>query len=228
MIKAGFYLLLTVLACVSWPAQSAERDMPFDMCLKGNADTRSALSRAPSMPEGSKKLAAIVFDDRICQCIRVEDSKVPADETEPMQRYFSANSVCMATHIQKEFPSVCPLAVKDVLASVPVTADEVTAICECAVSEMQTIVTPDALLRSQREQYVYFNALVADRRQGTHTAASLTKPGPGPYERSMQGIAACGKKVLVAATERAKLRSDRRKPNKLLHATALRSAVREQ
>lgn len=190
------FLLLTCVVSMNGLVQAAEQESPFEMCSKGNASNRNALSKAQGMPEGSRKLASVVFDDRICQCIKGEDAKVPATVKEPIQRYFAANSVCMAAHVQKEFPDACPLAVKDLLASVTVTANQVTAICDCAVLNMRKTVTPEALLTSQREQYRYFSAVMADRQNGTSTAAAMTRPGPGPYELSAAGIVACGKRVL--------------------------------
>lgn len=152
------------------------------------------------MPEATRKLGLLIMDDRICDCIKNQDTKADTEGSDdPMMRYFSANSVCMATHVNKEFPPMCPGVYRDILPLMGYrdgTAEGVAKVCACGADVMKSILTPANLLQSQLEQYRYFNALVEDRKNKTHKADAMHRPGPGPYERGVQGIQGCAQKVL--------------------------------
>lgn len=182
-------------------AQVEEPKSPYEACLRTNIANRLKLEKAPANAvSDGHNLGLLILDDQICECIKEEDARTPEDPlTDLTQRYFAANSVCMAKHINKEFPRVCPTALRyyfDMGRQGAVTDAQVQEICGCGSDAMNREVTPANLLVSQQEQFKYFNLLVADRRNNTRLAASVTPPGPGPFEIGMISVKNCASKVL--------------------------------
>jgi hypothetical protein len=185
-------------------AQTAPPAGGYKMCLESNAHIRERLAAAPGMPKASRKFATLVVDDRICECIKSQEAKAEA-QSDPMMRFMSANSVCLAKHVNDEFPAACPALYRDLLPVIGYparSASQISKLCSCATDVMQHNLTAEALLQAQLEQYRYFKALVADRKNHTNKAAAV-RPGPGAFQRGMQGLRTCAISVLGAPAEAA-------------------------
>lgn len=194
-------LAIALSMCAAASTHAAPPSDGYKMCLENNAQGRKNLEAAPGMPEVSKRLALLVIDDRICECIKSQETPStgrPPDD--PMLRFLAANSVCLAGHVNREFPSACPGLYRDLLPIMgypPGTAGQINQVCACAADVMKHNLTAEALLQSQLDQYRYFKALVADRQNHTRTADAV-RPGPGAFERGVQGIRSCAITVLGA------------------------------
>jgi hypothetical protein len=204
-VRLGFLASLAVALAMSMaaaafaqtPAAAADG---YKMCLDSNAQIRKSLAAAPGMPQASRQFATLVIDDRICECIKSQEAEPSAAQRDPMMRFMGANSVCLARHVNDEFPAACPALYRNLL---PVmgyaagTAAQINEVCACATDVMKHSLTAEALLQAQLEQYRYFRALVADRQNHTNTASAV-RPGPGAFERGMQGLRTCAITVLGA------------------------------
>lgn len=181
--------------CFNAAAQSPPTSgSAYSNCMTNNAQMRQQLAAAPEMPGVSLKLARIMLDDRVCECIKTQESNSLIANADPALRYISANSICLPPHLKKEFAAQCPALYQTIFveagkpkADVKTLAD----LCACATNELNRSLTPESLKNSQIEQYRYYTALVEDKKNGTDKAKQLGPPPPDALAQGLNGIAAC-------------------------------------
>lgn len=203
MVKRSSFRCLLFVALLpffsSTFAQPAPSSDVYGICTERNAVTRKDLAAAPGMSKSSRLLGQLTLDDGICECIRSQDAASRTERSsDPMIRYISANSICMARHVNRRFDSVCSEVYEDLLPTMgygPTAPEQITRACACASEVMKSKLTPQALQRSQIEQYRYFKALMEDRRNKTSKAEAI-RPGLGALEQGMQGIPFCAIRIM--------------------------------
>ena len=135
----------------------------YATCVQNNADMRDLMS-PPDVPAATRRVAEFISEDEICECVKAEAS--PPGVSDPFLAYIEVSSVCLVSHVKRNFNRFCLSVYPEILAAMgyrSVSPSQMGSVCSCGENVVNAKLTVEGARQHFLNAYDEYKARVAGR-----------------------------------------------------------------